>query len=384
MYDYAIIGTGAAGLQLAIAMSKDSFFDTKKILLIDKSEKTQNDKTWCYWEKGEGQWDHLSTHSWEIGLFHNNESNIPLEFKPYRYKMLQSINFYRYARQLLLQKTNFHWIKATVKHASSHSNYVSIVTNLQEHKTSFCFDSRIDPAFNRKSNRYIKVLQHFKGYTIRFDKCVFNPNEFTLMDFRLQHKNSTSFMYILPTSDREALLEFTLFTKTTLPEKEYGKYIHQYIKEYISQSNDYQIIETEEGVIPMTNFPFHHHNKKNLLKIGTGGSWVRPSTGYSFKNSEHYVNKIISNIKANQTPQHNLIQKKHRFYDTLLLDILAQKNELGPQLFEQFYSKNNLHDVLQFLDGNSSFLQDLKIISSLDAPPFIISFFNQFKRIWKR
>ena len=51
-YDYIIIGNGLAGFQLALALSQDTFFDNKKIALIDKSDKTENDKTWSFWEKG--------------------------------------------------------------------------------------------------------------------------------------------------------------------------------------------------------------------------------------------------------------------------------------------------------------------------------------------
>ena len=35
-YDYIIIGNGLAGFQLALALSKDSFFNDKQIALIDK------------------------------------------------------------------------------------------------------------------------------------------------------------------------------------------------------------------------------------------------------------------------------------------------------------------------------------------------------------
>ena len=44
-YDYIIIGNGLAGFQLALAISKDPYFNNKQIALIDRSLKTQNDKT---------------------------------------------------------------------------------------------------------------------------------------------------------------------------------------------------------------------------------------------------------------------------------------------------------------------------------------------------
>ena len=38
-YDYIIVGAGASGLLMAYRMSKDSFFDNKQILIIDKEQK---------------------------------------------------------------------------------------------------------------------------------------------------------------------------------------------------------------------------------------------------------------------------------------------------------------------------------------------------------
>ncbi|MGJ8738286.1 MAG: lycopene cyclase family protein, partial [Zobellia laminariae] len=40
---------------LASAMVKDDFFLNKSILLLDKDAKIANDRTWCFWEKGEGE-----------------------------------------------------------------------------------------------------------------------------------------------------------------------------------------------------------------------------------------------------------------------------------------------------------------------------------------
>ena len=57
---YIILGAGASGLMLAYRMSQDSYFDDKPILIIDKVKDKGNDKTWSYWEDGEGEWDEVS------------------------------------------------------------------------------------------------------------------------------------------------------------------------------------------------------------------------------------------------------------------------------------------------------------------------------------
>ena len=38
-FDYVIIGAGAAGFHLSMAMLRDSFFKKKRILIIEKEDK---------------------------------------------------------------------------------------------------------------------------------------------------------------------------------------------------------------------------------------------------------------------------------------------------------------------------------------------------------
>ena len=82
VYDYAIIGAGAAGLHLLNNMVGDNWFSNKKILIIEKEDKATNDRTWSFWEKGVGKWDDLITHSWEEGHFITSRRDISLSLLP--------------------------------------------------------------------------------------------------------------------------------------------------------------------------------------------------------------------------------------------------------------------------------------------------------------
>ncbi|MCE2790360.1 MAG: NAD(P)-binding protein [Saprospiraceae bacterium] len=68
-YDIVIAGTGAAGLLLAYRLSKENIYSSSRILLIDKEIKTGDDRTWCFWEQGKGEWDHILYTSWESVRF---------------------------------------------------------------------------------------------------------------------------------------------------------------------------------------------------------------------------------------------------------------------------------------------------------------------------
>ena len=196
-----------------------------------------------------------------------------------------------------------------------------------------------------------------------------------MMDYRLKDGDKTTFTYVLPLSSTKALVEFTYFTPTLVDEATYDSYIKEYISN-ILKIDTYTIVETESGIIPMTNFPFETYSTKNITKIGTAGGWVKGSTGYSFKHSEKKVAIIITNLKNNNNPSKNLFKRKYKFYDKIFLKVLNDENEKGEWIFEQFYSKNSIEAMFKFLDEESSLIEELKIMKSLFSLAFIKAFFK--------
>ena len=126
----------------------------------------------------------------------------------------------------------------------------------------------------------------------------------------------------------------------------------------------------------MTDFPFENESSKHITKIGTAAGWVKGSTGYSFKHTEKKVSKIIENLKLNFRTTKDLNNKKYQFYDAIFLKVLKDENDKGEWVFEQFYSKNSVETMFKFLDEDSSFFEELKIMQSLFSFSFIKAFFK--------
>ena len=59
------------------------------------------------------------------------------------------------------------------------------------------------------------------------------------MDFDLPQKQETRFMYLLPFSPNEALVEYTLFSKDLLEDEEYETAINDYLKEKSGEVHHY-------------------------------------------------------------------------------------------------------------------------------------------------
>jgi lycopene beta-cyclase len=73
-----------------------------------------------------------------------------------------------------------------------------------------------------------------------------------------------------------------------------------------------------------------------------------------------------------------LYSAKHRWYDTLLVDILQRRNEKGPEIFTQMYRRNSPSAIFSFLDEETSLAEELKIISSFNPAPFLAALGRQF------
>ncbi|MEO6347111.1 MAG: lycopene cyclase family protein [Aquaticitalea sp.] len=373
-FDYIIIGNGLAGLQLALKLSNDSFFDSHQIALIDPSDKSTNDKTWSFWEHGKGTWDSIVLKTWNEALFNSPNVSLKLPLSPYQYKSIPALDFYNWAKQILSSKSNVHLILDTIENIEE--SIVVKIKGIQANYTSkHVFDSRIPKEFYINAAAHTIIHQHFKGWKIETETPCFNSDSFTMMDYRFNYKGYTSFIYVLPFSDTQALVEFTFFTPFIVESSVYEEALKNYLVTHL-QLKDYQILETEVGNIPMTDFPFWKFNSQKVTKIGTGGGWVKGSTGYSFKNTEKNVAKIIENIKKGNPPTKKLFKRKFKFYDKIFLEVLKTDNQRGIWIFEQFYSKNSIDTMFRFLDEETSFSEDLRIMQSLFSMTFIKAFFK--------
>lgn len=371
-YFYVIIGGGLAGLQLARQLSRDVFFKGKKIAIID-SDFSMPVKTWCFWEKGKGKWDDLLTKSWNKGKFISSEENIDLQLSPYTYKMIKAKDYHQKLQDEIEESGDIEFITDEIQKIDP----VTMKAKGQKkyYGATHFFDSRVDPSY-LESKRHTTIFQHFKGWEVETETPIFTPESFTMMDYRIKYPDATAFTYILPFTEKKALVEYTFFSPFLTEDKVYDEMLQQYF-EKILKTKDFKIKSTETGVIPMTDFPFDKANTEQITKIGTGGGWVKPSTGYSFKNTEKRIAKIIENIKSGKRPGENLINNKFRKYDAIFLDVLAQNNQKGEEIFTKFYTKNSPQDIFRYLDEETSVSEDLKIMLSLYSFDFVTSFFRK-------
>ncbi len=368
-YDYIILGAGAAGLMLARAMAADPWFHTKSILLIDKDQKDKNDRTWCFWEEGEGSFDHLLSRRWEHIYFRSSNINKRLPIAPYSYKMLRAKDFYRDHLDVINRAPNIELLQDTIEKIEENDAVVSVTTTAKTITANVAFNGLFNYKTLMGQEKYPVLQQHFIGWFVKTSEPVFDSAAATFMDFSVPQKGNTRFMYVLPFSETEALVEYTLFSDTPLEDDEYEKAILNYLQDDLN-IKDYTVLEKEKGNIPMTCYNFEARNTDRCINIGTAGGWAKPSTGYAFKNTYKNTQSLIQFLKEEKPFRQFTTKRRHWYYDLLLLDILDRNNELGSSIFESLFKRRNTDLILRFLDEETTILQDLKVITGCPFLPF--------------
>ncbi len=373
-YNYIFAGSGLSALMTVYKMILSDKFKDKTIFLIDENLKKTNDRTWCFWEKPNHDWEQIVSKKWKSALFANENSSRVLDLKPYEYNMIRGLDFYNLVFDLIAKQENITFVNDKIINFEDKSNGVKVICESESYSCDKLFNSIYNKVQTENQPKYAVLQQHFVGWFIKSEQEVFNPKIATFMDFSLQQNGNTKFMYILPTSKTEALLEPTLFSYKHLKLEEYEIEIKNYAQKL--GIKNYEIIEKEGGSIPMTSYKFWENNTKNILNIGTGGGWTKASTGFTFYHTNKKTDKLITFLETDSdfTKFHKMT--KFWFYDLIFLDVLDKQNELGSQIFSSLLMNGNPELIFKFLNEETSFIEDLQVMLKCPKIPFMKAFFR--------
>jgi lycopene beta-cyclase len=372
-YDYIITGAGLAGLSLLMRMMQQPFFDTAQILVIDAAQKNTNDRTWCFWEKETDIFESIVCKKWKQVSFIAPSYKSELNLSPFVYKMIRGIDLYTHVLSHAASKSNITFCTEPVLSVQNTQTGARVELKNQTLTANKVFNSILFEPVNvlaQKSSDYF-LWQHFKGYEIKTETPVFNDTVATLMDFTVDQSEGTTFMYVMPTSTTTALVEYTLFTENLLTDNDYNEAIHAYIQKTYSAVG-YSISHQEFGQIPMTNFSFSG-GAGNIINMGVAGGQVKGSSGYAFHFIQEKTKAIIADVVAQKNPLRALgfSQKKFGLYDAVLLRVLQDKKLDGATIFTKIFSKNPPDRVFRFLNNESTWIDDLHIMSSVPTHIFL-------------
>ncbi|WP_291781708.1 lycopene cyclase family protein [Cecembia sp.] len=374
-YDYIVTGFGCAGMSLLHHLLNSTLSD-KKILVIDSSDKVANDRTWCYWAKAP-----LEIHPknsplifWEnIGISMGNQM-VKKSLGEMKYFHIKSSDFYGEIMKKINSFSNIHFLQDTV--LTLEDNTEGGVTAVTKNNGSFfaqkAFNS-IPHSPSRIANKKI-LKQIFLGWKIKTNRACFEKDTAVMMDFDEKTAAETAFFYILPFSEKEALIEYTVFSTDEVDMASMETQIKKYIQDNLGELN-YEITFREEGSIPMTTFDFGKPTSQRVVTLGTLAGCSKPSTGYTFHNIQKHCQNIVNSLENNEDAKALVWKRKSRFnfYDNIILNIAKKWPKSLPVVFVNLFQVNSGPAVLSFLNEETSFLDELNLLIRLKFPIFIKS-----------
>ena len=339
-----IIGAGCAGLSLAARADELPNHE----ISITPPHASDADHLWGFWQAPDladaaGLCRHHWPH-WEI-VTRSGTARLESAERPY----------------MALQRSR--WIESCQDRAEA----AGIVLREEADDASQILDSR-PPAMPKNV-----MIQHFIGWEIQAPAGSFDSGCARLMDFRCDQSRGVHFIYLLPFSDREALVESTMFSPQLEPDAFYTAAIEQYLSA-ICGIDQYRVERREQGAIPMAEIT---PRDPSLTPIGANGGAIRPSSGYAFVFIQRQIARAIADGK--DTAQPLRFEVPHKKIDLLMdrvfLTVLRRWPSLAPRLFLRMGQALTGDEFAQFMAGEADMRLRLKVIMAMPKWPFLRALF---------
>jgi lycopene beta-cyclase len=188
------------------------------------------------------------------------------------------------------------------------------------------------------------------------------------MDFRCDQTQGMHFIYCLPFSDQEALIESTLFSPELAPDDFYDAAINRYLRS-ICQLSTFEIIRRESGVIPLGVLGQHD---PGLVGIGANGGAIRPSSGYAFSFIHKQIDYAVSHAVAGRPLAVGVPHSAFELWmDRIFLSVLRRHPELAPDIFTGMAAALTGDEFARFLSGEAGIKTWIKVIMAMPKIPFL-------------
>ncbi|MEK8105852.1 lycopene cyclase family protein [Micromonospora sp. M12] len=250
--DLALLGGGGAASLLLAALDRHGVRGLR-IAVVDPVRRRGQDRTWAFWGHPTPTWTRCSARAGTRSRWRPRRdaaswtSPAAVRHAPLRPGLRPGCRAER--------RLNAIRIVAPAETVRDDGTRVLVRTgDGRGVRAGWVLDSRPRPPARAGRTTW---LQHFRGWWLEADRPTFDPTRAVLMDFRTpQPPRGVSFGYVLPVSDRYALVEYTEFSPDLLTDTGYDVALAGYRDLLGLDPAGLRVREVENGVIPMTDAPF--------------------------------------------------------------------------------------------------------------------------------
>jgi lycopene beta-cyclase len=191
------------------------------------------------------------------------------------------------------------------------------------------------------------------------------------MDFDVTQENGITFVYVLPFSETDALVEPTIFSRFPLESEAYTKLIRNYLRERFEVSN-YEVRFQEQGIIPMTAELAPPARPGRVISIGTSAGMVKGSTGYGFLAIQKWNRSVVAGIADGRIDRLPDVRSGMSVVlDRIFLSFLEAHPSAAPEVFYGLFQKVSPDRLVRFLSDLATPADTAAVIASMPKIPFI-------------
>lgn len=368
-YDYIIVGGGLSGLSMAIQLEQQHCLTNKTLLILEARQHYKQDKSWSGWHVIDHPFTSCIYKQWRQWSVRYKNSHQLLRSKRYPYQYIRSADFYQYCISKINLNKN---ITLKLNHRVKEIMDFCVESEGERFSGSQIIDARESQHdLNQLTAKDNYLLQVFYGWHIKVSQPLFNADVATLMDFPEDQTKGINFMYLLPFSSTEALIEPTYFLHhNRLPDKEHFlKLAKEYLIKHYNCEN-FEIISEEHGILPMRLMAELCATEK-IVKIGSSAGLLRPATGYGFYGIQRYVKKIAQQQKKITRKKIRAYSLTSKWMDDVFLAVCRKDPQNAAGIFMRLFTKTSAQRIARFMTDEAGVGDYIAIILSMPKIVFL-------------
>lgn len=363
--DIAIVGGGCSGLSLAVALSR--FTPKLSVLTLEPRARYERDRTWCCWNAEPHAFSAAVTHRWDCWRVRYAGRQACQQSDRYQYEYIPADRFYQVATAALRAAGQTLCLSTHVQAVRQTGDVCTVETDHGSLTTRWVFDSR-PPA---PADMHPQLLQRFTGWHVRTARPCFDPHVVDLMDFQPPaEQGRTAFLYTLPFSTTEALVEATYLDHPALAPADAELLLHTHLQHL--QAGQVQILYRETAALPMGMSPPARSARGRVHPIGARAGRIKASSGYAFlriqRQSAAFAKALASGANAMPT---TVEPAAYGVLDRVFLEAIRRCPQRAPAYFMAMFERLSPETLVRFLSETARPAEMLQVMLALPKMDFV-------------
>jgi lycopene beta-cyclase len=367
-YDFVIAGGGLAGLSLACHLVRSPLCGAS-ILIVERNPQANQGRLWSYWTHAPTLFDPIVQHAWPRLRVANTACERTYHLPGGRFELVRGGDLQAFAARELGLHADLDWWRGSVERIDDGQRGACVTVDGQRLRAGWVFDST--RSARQAATRRQPFTMYFYGWTVETREPSFDPQAITFLDTRTPQSGELRFFYVMPFSERRALVEYVTYSRARPAADEAESAAAEYF-EHVLKLNPARVSADESGCLPIATGAHPRRLGRHHMAIGARAGLVKPSTGYGFRRIQQDSAAIVRSLADSGQPWGvPPVPARHRLYDALLLDVLARRGPVVAEIFAALFARNPLGRVLRFLDETTTPAEEAALIATLPAGPFL-------------